>query len=303
MKRSLLLVFSVLSGAILALAQPAPTEPSPTPSAAEKKDWLADQLEAARQREAALNEKTLSEALQKNGLPADQAADFLAAANEAVRNYQTASDTLTSIQNNERALQALQTEPPPKSPTNDQESDAMREKINTLRQQIQTEDTQVQLDQSVLARSQTRLDSAEQDLRRIQQEADAVTDPAQKQRSALQVQLAQLRRDAAASAAFLADWRVTLDQIDRSTVSLNLARTEKALAAAGQDTVFNRQRAESALARIDQTQNATRDRIEATRKIAASLNDTITALSKQVEEAKRPDATRRPQPSPSGKPS
>ncbi|PTX93576.1 hypothetical protein DB345_18435 [Spartobacteria bacterium LR76] len=287
MKRSLLLVCSLFCGAILAIAQPVPAEPSPTPSAAEKKDWLADQLESARQRESALDEKTLSEALQKNGLPADQAADFLAAANEAVRNYQTASDTLTSIQNNERAFQALQTEPPPKAPTNDQESDAMREKINTLRQQIQTEDTQVQLDQSVLARSQTRLDSAEQDLRRIQQEADAVTDPAQKQRSALQVQLAQLRREAAASAAFLADWRVTLDQIDRSIVSLNLARTEKALAAAGQDTVFNRQRAESALARIDQTQNATRDRIEATRKIAAGLNDTIASLSKQVDEAKK----------------
>lgn len=287
MKRSLLLVCSLFCGAILAIAQPVPAEPSPTPSAAEKKDWLANQLESARQRESALDEKTLSEALQKNGLPADQAADFLAAANEAVRNYQTASDTLTSIQNNERAFQALQTEPPPKAPTNDQESDAMREKINTLRQQIQTEDTQVQLDQSVLARSQTRLDSAEQDLRRIQQEADAVTDPAQKQRSALQVQLAQLRREASASAAFLADWRVTLDQIDRSIVSLNLARTEKALAAAGQDTVFNRQRAESALARIDQTQNATRDRIEATRKIAAGLNDTITSLSKQVDEAKK----------------
>jgi len=287
MKRSLLVVLCLLYGWALAVAQPVPAEPSPTPSAAEKKDWLTGQLEAARQREAALNEKTLSEALQKNGLPADQAADFLAAANEAVRNYQAASDTLTSILNNERAFQALQTEPPPKAPADDRESDAMREKINTLRQQIQTEDTQVQLDQSALARSQTRLDSAEQDLRRIQQEADAVTDPAQKQRSALQVQLAQLRREAAASAAFLADWRVTLDQIDRSTVSLNLARTEKALAAAGQDTVFNRQRAESALARIEQTQNATRDRIETTRKIAAGLNDTITALSKQVEEAKK----------------
>jgi len=287
MKRALLLALTLFYGAVLANAQPAAADPSPTPSAAEKKDWLAEQLEAARQRESTLNEKALSEALQKNGLPADQTADFLAAANEAVRNYQTASDTLTSIQNNERALQALQTEPPPKAPANDQESDAMREKINTLRQQIQTEDTQVQLDQSVLARSQTRLDSAEQDLRRIQQEADAVTDPAQKQRSALQVQLAQLRREAAASAAFLADWRVTLDQIDRSIVSLNLTRTEKALAAAGQDTVFNRQRAESALARIEQTQNATRDRIEATRKIAAGLNDTITTLSKQVEEAKK----------------
>ncbi|MBN8710942.1 MAG: hypothetical protein BGO12_00860 [Verrucomicrobia bacterium 61-8] len=287
MKRSLLLVFSLLYGAILAVAQPAPTEPSPTPSAAEKKDWLADQLEAARQRENALNEKTLTEALQKNGLPTEQAADFLAAANEAVRNYQTASDTLTLIQNNERALQALQTEPPPKAPANDQESDAMREKINTLRQQIQTEDTQVQLDQSILSRSQTRLDSAEQDLRRIQQEADAITDPAQKQRSALQVQLAQLRRDAAASAVSLADWRVTLDQIDRSIVSLNLSRTEKALAAAGQDTIFNRQRAESALTRIEQTQNATRSRIEAMRKIAAGLNDSIANLSKQREEAKK----------------
>lgn len=287
MKRSLFLFLSLLCGASLAIAQPVATEPSPTPSATEKKDWLAGQLEAARERESALNEKALIEALQKNGLPTDQAADFLAAANEAVRNYQAAADTLTSIQNNEKALQALQTEPPPKAPANDQESDAMREKINTLRQQIQTEDTQVQLDQSVLARSQTRLDSAEQDLRRIQQEADAVTDPAQKQRSALQVQLAQLRREAAASAAFLADWRVTLDQIDRSIVSLNLARTEKALAAAGQDTVFNRQRAESALARIEQTQNATRDRIEATRKIAAGLNDAITTLSKQVEDAKK----------------
>lgn len=287
MKRSLPLFLSLLCGWTLAVAQPVPAEPSPTPSAAEKKDWLATQLDAARKSEAGLDEKTLAEALKKNGLPPEQSAEFVAAANEAVRNYQAASDILTSIQNNEQALQALKSEPALKAPANDKESDALREKINTLRQQIQTEDTQVQLDQSVLARSQTRQESAEQELRRLQQEADATTDPAQKQRSDMRVQLAQLRRDAAASAAFLADWRVTLDQIDRSTVSLNLGRAEKALAAAGQDTVFNRQRAESALTRIEQTQNTTRDRIESTRKAAAGLNDAVADLSRQAEEAKK----------------
>lgn len=267
---------------------PAPTAsvaPDPAGEVTERRDWALAQLEAAKKRAAGLDEKTLRSEVAKAGLPESYVGELTGFAQDTIKSYQAAADTLNALINNQRILDDLQKQPEPARPTNEKELDALRDRIAAVRQQILTAQNQVRLDDSLLTRSRAALEASEQEYRRIAEETNATTDAGLRARAELQLQLSDFRKAAANAALFLATWRVELDQLEELTSSQYLRRLEKALGSSGLDTVFTKNRAATALSKLAEVRAATQKQIDETRKLVDGLNATLAQIDSELKEA------------------
>ncbi len=292
--RLLLLALAALGFSPLALLRAQSPSPLPSATAADssapedagqQRVWAQQQLDRARSQEAALDEKSLQTALASAGLP-DSSADFLASAHETTRNYQTALDLLTSVINNQRVLSDLKDQPPLALPKSPAESDTLRKKISALRSQSETLATQLRLDDTALIDRRTALETAGQAFTRASEDMEAATDAKTRQKASLLLQAADLRQQAAASAVFIARWRITLDEIDQQINALNLQAQQKALADSGLDTVFNADRAQARLDEARRSSDNTRKRIDEVRPLTASLNKSLADITEKLDKAR-----------------
>jgi potassium-dependent mechanosensitive channel len=282
--------FTLLACAVLMPLISQAQTPAPSATPPPEKDlhaWVASQLADATKHEAALNEKSLQEELKKNGLPETMAVDFLSAAHDIVRNYQTASDVLNSLSNNQHILADLKGQkadaPPPKT---EDELNPLLDKIESLRLQLETAETQIRIDDANLTHAQTALESSQQQYRSAVEDLDAAA-PDAKNRATLLVQLADLRQQATSAAVFLASQRISSDEIDQQVKALTLSRLDKAVKASGLDSIFNQQRAQNALIRIAKNRDSMGPQIDEMRKAATALNDTVTRLNQDLETARQ----------------
>ncbi len=286
--------FLILASLVPLIAQEPPAKPEVASTPQPDKDprgWVSAQLESAKKRESSLNEKALQEDLKKYGLPDTLALDFITTTREIVRNYQAAADVLATLSNNQRLLDDLQkqSEPLP-APKTDAEVDALRDKVEGTRLQLQTLETQIRIDDASLTRARSSLEDMQQQYRRAVEEFDVATGE-EKNKASWLMQLAELRQQSASSAVFLTSQRITMDEVDQKTKTINLSRYTKALKESGLDTVFNLQRAENNLSRIVQSRTTMIPQIDEMRKAATALNETVSKIGQDLEAARKAERT------------
>ena len=105
-------------------AKSAPKTQKAPPSAAEQKDWAAERLSHFEAKQSALNSDELRGELRNANLPETRAEEFLGAAQEIVRNYQLAVNTLTAVLDKEAQQLSASTSESIPLPKNDAEADA-----------------------------------------------------------------------------------------------------------------------------------------------------------------------------------
>ena len=216
-------------------------------------------------------------------LPETRAEEFLGAAQEIVRNYQLAVNTLTAVLDKEAQQLSASTSESIPLPKNDAEADALRDKLAGLRTQAQTVSSQVQIDEEFLARQQSALKAAGQQLRRAQEEFDAASTDATRNRAALPLRLAELQQEAASSAVFLASWRHYADQLDLRASQAEVRGIEQALSASGLDRVFNEKRTLAAIERIEKEKASVLEQIKSAQSARQALDDAIAPLEQDLQ--------------------
>ncbi|MGB7793266.1 MAG: mechanosensitive ion channel domain-containing protein [Terrimicrobiaceae bacterium] len=264
-------------------AKSAPKTQKAPPSAAEQKDWAAERLSHFEAKQSALNSDELRGELRNANLPETRAEEFLGAAQEIVRNYQLAVNTLTAVLDKEAQQLSASTSESIPLPKNDAEADALRDKLAGLRTQAQTVSSQVQIDEEFLARQQSALKAAGQQLRRAQEEFDAANTEATRNRAALPLRLAELQQEAASSAVFLASWRHYADQLDLRASQAEVRGIEQALSASGLDRVFNEKRTLASIERIEKEKASVLEQIKSAQSARQALDDAIAPLEQDLQ--------------------
>ncbi len=263
----------------------------PAPSAAEQKEWASERLAEFQAKEKALNAAGLREELRNAKLPEIRIDEFLTASQEIIRNYQVAVDTLSAVIKKESADPASATAIP--VPKDDAEVDALRDKLSAQREKAQTGVAQVQLGEEFLARQRSALEAAGRALRRVQEEFDTADTDAGRHRAALELKLAEIQQQAASSAAFLASWRLYLEELDARASQAEARAIEQAISASGLDSVFGEMRAQAAIQRIEKEKASVQKQIESAQGVRQALDETVARLEQDRqaatgEEAKKP---------------
>ena len=262
----------------------------PAPSAAEQKEWASERLAEFQAKEKELNAAGLREELRNAKLPETRIDEFLTASEEIIRNYQVAVDTLSAVVKKESAVPTSATPIP--VPKDDAEVDALRDKLSAQRETAQTGTAQVQLGEEFLARQRSALESAGRALRRIQEEFDTADTDAGRNRAALELKLAEIQQQAASSAAFVAAWRLYLEELDARASQTEARAIEQAISASGLDSVFGETRAQAAIQRIEKEKASVQKQIESTQGVQQGLDETIARLEQDRQaatgEAKKP---------------
>ena len=278
---------------LLESASGAASEKKAQPSAAEQKDWASKKLLEFQAKAKALNVEALREELLKVSLPETRLDEFLSASEEIIRNYQAAVDTLAAVINKEsQRISSASSESIP-MPKDDAEADTLRDKLAALRAQAQTATAQVNLDEESLTRQQSALKAAGQQLRRAQEEFDTADTDAARNRTALQLKLAEIQQEAASSAAFLASWRLYAHELDLRASQAEVRAIEQALSASGLDSVFNEKRAQAATERIEKERASVQKQIESAQSARQSLEETIFRLEQELQAATAEDVKKR----------
>ena len=218
-------------------------------------------------------------------LPEARADEVLGAMREIIRDYQAAIDTLTMVIEKEAqqgSSGSLERIPPPKD---NSEADALRERLSGLRSQVQTAATQVKLDEEALTRQQSALKTANQEFRRAQEEFDSAKVDTERQRAALQMQLAETLQESLSAKTFLASWRLYANELDFRAGQANVRALEEALSASGLDSIFNEKRAQAAIRQIEGEKMAVRKQIESAQSSRRELDETISRLEKDRKRA------------------
>ena len=104
--------------------------------------------------------------------------------------------------------------------------------------------------------------SANQEFRRAQEEFDTAKADAERQRAALQLQLAETLQESLSAKTFLASWRLYADELDLRAGQANVRALEEALSASGLDSIFNEKRAQTAIRQIEDDKMAVRKQVE-----------------------------------------
>jgi potassium-dependent mechanosensitive channel len=255
------------------------------PSAEEQRNWSSEKLAEFQAKEKALDADVLRTELRQANLPEARADEVLGAIREIIRDYQAAIDTLTMVIDKEAQQgrpDSLERITPPKD---NSEADALRERLSGLRSQVQTAATQVKLDEEALTRQQSALKTANQEFRRAQEEFDTAKVDAERQRAALQLQLAETLQESLSAKTFLASWRLYSDELDLRAGQANVRALEEALSASGLDSIFNEKRAQAAIRQIDGDKIAVRKQVESAQDSRRQLDETISRLEQDREQA------------------
>ena len=258
------------------------------PSAAEQKAWATEKLAQLQAREKSFDLEAFRQELRKASLPEGLADEFLSALRESIRNYEAAVGTLAAVIDGELQRTGPESSQSVPLPKDDSEADKLREKLATLRTQVQTAAGQVKLDEETLSRQQSALKSANQRLRRAQEEFDSAKDDRERESTALQLKLAEVQQEAAASAGFYTSWRLYADELDLHAGQAGVRAIEQALSASGLDSIFNEKRARNAIQRIEEDKASVHKQIESAHKARQELDQTISQLeakSRRVNDA------------------
>ena len=255
------------------------------PSATEQRNWASEKLSEFQAKEKALDLDMLRNNLREANLPEARAEEVLGGMREIIRDYQAAIDTLTVVIDKEAqqgSPDSLERITPPKD---NSEADALRERLSGLRAQVQTAATQVKLDEETLTRQQSALKTANQEFRRAQEEFDTAKVDAERQRAALQLQLAETLQESLSAKTFLASWRLYADELDLRAVQANVRALEEALSASGLDSIFNEKRAQAAIRQIEDDKMAVRKQVESAQNSRRELEGTISRLEHDRQQA------------------
>lgn len=261
-----------------ASASPGTEAPKSTEDQQKQAAAKLDTAKAARQ---AMEDNNLAARVTSLGLPDTTTVSMKAAADEIVRNYQSALDTLTGVINSERELTAREAEEAPAPPQTEEAVEKMRQQLAALRQRSQSARMQAKLDENLLDRQKTAADNAAQQFRRASEAYDASAD-ADKPKATLALEEAKLKKEAADSGTFLLSWRLYADDLQTKITDIGIRNLESALTASGLDTIFNQQRAEAALAQIEQNRQAIEKQILGYRETARTLQETIKAQREKL---------------------
>lgn len=266
------------------------------PSATEQRKWASEKLSEFQAKEKALDLDILRNDLREANLPEARADEVLGAIREIIRDYQAAIDTLTVVIDKEAQQGSPDSSERITPPKDNSEADALRERLSGLRAQVQTAATQVKLDEETLTRQQSALKTANQEFRRAQEEFDTAKADAERQRAALQLQLAETLQESLSAKTFLASWRLYADELDLRARQANVRAFEEALSASGLDSIFNEKRAQAAIRQIEDDKMAVRKQVENAQNSRRELDGTISRLEHDRqqatgdEEAKRLDS-------------
>ena len=266
------------------------------PSATEQRKWASEKLSEFQAKEKALDLDILRNDLREANLPEARADEVLGAIREIIRDYQAAIDTLTVVIDKEAQQGSPDSSERITPPKDNSEADALRERLSGLRAQVQTAATQVKLDEETLTRQQSALKTANQEFRRAQEEFDTAKADAERQRAALQLQLAETLQESLSAKTFLASWRLYADELDLRAGQANVRALEEALSASGLDSIFNEKRAQAAIRQIEDDKMAVRKQVENAQNSRRELDGTISRLEHDRqqatgdEEAKRLDS-------------
>ena len=255
------------------------------PSATEQRNWASEKLSEFQAKEKALDLDMLRNNLREANLPEARAEEVLGGMRKIIRDYQAAIDTLTVVIDKEAqqgSPDSLELISPPKD---DSEADALRERLSGLRAQVQTAATQVKLDEETLTRQQSALKTANQEFRRAQEEFDTAKVDAERQRAALQLQLAETLQESLSAKTFLASWRFYADELDLRAVQANVRALEEALSASGLDSIFNEKRAQAAIRQIEDDKMAVRKQVESAQNFRRELEGTVSRLEHDRQQA------------------
>jgi potassium-dependent mechanosensitive channel len=217
--------------------------------------------------------------LEAAGLPKDQASEMEEALGVVKQSYEGAVAALEAVLSNRKSLDAAASEPPPPSPTDHQEVEALRERIGELRTLLSSQTAQIELQEPVLLQTRRAHDEAAKALRRAQETLDT-SEPSDRPRAAVSAQIAEQDFEAKAAQAFLGAWRLYADKLEREQTALRLRAAEKVLDESGLDTLFDRTRATAAIEALGSPREdaeadlaKARERAEEFSQAAAGLRD------------------------------
>lgn len=250
---------------------PKPATPELPPAA--QLDWAKAQIEAAKIEEK--DDASIVSRLAEAGLPAARIEDFRAAHREIQRNYQTSIDILSAIV----AADGEQDKPPVVAPPgSEKQAAALRDSLRSASIAAESAKGEEELVRRFVSQHQALQANAEREARQFQEEFDLAKSPEAKLRAGIQLDLANLRKQAAESAVFLGKWRSAQQESLARKASAEVNALRAALRTGGFDRQMDSRRAESQLAAIDAESAAAEKELAAATKEQSRLAAEAVAL-------------------------
>ena len=257
---------------------PKPASPELTPAA--QLEWAKSQIEIAKNDEK--SESGIISRLAEAGLPASRLEDFRAADREIQRNYQAALDILPAFSAADGPQDKPPVVPPPGS---EKQASALRDALQRASIAAESATGEEELIRRLISQNQALQTNAEREYRQFQEEADTAKTPEARARAGVQLDLANLQKQAAESAVFLGKWRSAQQESLARKASAEMDALRAALRAGGFDRQMNSRRAESELGAIEEESAVSEKAIAAATKEQTRLAGEAAALRDKGDSA------------------
>jgi potassium efflux system protein len=253
------------------------------PTASEQLNWVAEQLQAARNRSETIASPAFQEKVLSGGFPAQRTAQLQREAAEAREVWTLAQNVLQWIVAWE-AMPPSETEPPP-IPQETAEAFSLERKLEDLQSELARIQFEASAQTSVIARAEQQQRIARRNLSELKVEAAENLPPASRDRSDVEIMQSTIRLDDANAIIFYQRWQKYRQQLEAAQIQ---AQAEQIRGVLEQSNFRRMLSANRATAEIERIQNELPE-IKADEASAAEafekISGELTELRRRMKEA------------------